>query len=129
MAGGGPVFLPLGGEASLFLVTQVNISVWKTVWIMCKTLLRREVSGVPAGYAPKGGQSLFSEFYGFLSKAGKKGVKRRGDGGERWGEMGREGLPLPAGFGKLILLRTDFTQRRNLCQRRNQATATSPSAP
>ena len=47
---------------------------WKTVWIMCKTLFWQEVAGVSPDYALWSAWSLFSEFYGFLSKTGKNGV-------------------------------------------------------
>ena len=74
---GGKIFLPSKGEASLFPAAAVDISVWKTVWIMCKTLPWQEFAGVSPDYAGGKGQSLFSKFYGFLSKAGKNGGRDR----------------------------------------------------
>ena len=65
---GGKIFLPSKGEASLFPAAAVDISVWKTVWIMCKTLHPWALAPVSTDYVPGWALSLFSKFHRFLSK-------------------------------------------------------------
>ena len=77
---GGRIFLPPKGEPSLFPAAAVDISVWKTVWIMCKTQFLRGVAAVSTDYVPGGARSLFFKFHRFLSKVPAAGpVSGAGD--------------------------------------------------
>ena len=59
---------------------------WKTVWIMCKTLLSWALAPVLLDYVHWGAWSLFSKFYKFLSKRPEKPAA---PGEKPWESRGR----------------------------------------
>ena len=69
---------------------------WKTVWIMCKTLFPPRSIGVSPMLCPPQRRSLFSEFHGFLSKPAAFSGESPGSGGGKKGRLLRF-IPLQPG--------------------------------